>query len=115
MGWGEGGYWHLVRLRFMSNVLAALVVVPVIMTWAANRSSAALEALARRHVEAGMVLFGLFAVGIFTFDLQESSPSIMPALVYAPLAFVLWAALHFGPVGTSTTMLILGSTLAPQR
>ena len=36
IGWGEGAYWQLVRLRFLSNILAALIVVPFVMTWAAG-------------------------------------------------------------------------------
>src|SRR5690348_6912704 len=34
IGWGEGNYWQLVRLRLLSNILAALIVVPFVMTWA---------------------------------------------------------------------------------
>src|SRR5438552_5092668 len=32
-GWGQGSYWELWRIRFTSNVLAALTVAPLIVTW----------------------------------------------------------------------------------
>ena len=31
--WGQGGYWEIWRIRFTSNVLAALIVAPLIVTW----------------------------------------------------------------------------------
>src|SRR5207302_2641470 len=34
--WGQGTYWELIRIRFSSNALAALIVVPLIVTWARN-------------------------------------------------------------------------------
>ena len=32
--WGHGSYWDLIRIRFFSNALAALIVAPLIVTWA---------------------------------------------------------------------------------
>ena len=34
--WGHGSYWDLIRIRFFSNALAALIVAPLIVTWATN-------------------------------------------------------------------------------
>ena len=31
--WGEGSYWEIWRIRFSSNVLAALTITPLIVTW----------------------------------------------------------------------------------
>ena len=33
IGWGQGSYATLWRMRFFSNVLTSLVLVPVIVTW----------------------------------------------------------------------------------
>ena len=38
--WGQDGYWELIRIRLFSNALAALIIVPLIVTWATNGSSA---------------------------------------------------------------------------
>ena len=32
-GWGFSSYWDLWRLRFFSNVLATLILVPFVVTW----------------------------------------------------------------------------------
>ena len=34
--WGQDGYWELIRTRLFSNALAALIIVPLIVTWATN-------------------------------------------------------------------------------
>jgi two-component system sensor kinase FixL len=103
--WGEGSYWTLVRLRFLSNVLAALTIVPVVMSWAAIGPAAVRSASRLRVAEAVLLLLGLLAVGVLIFDWQEPGPTTTPALLYAPLPFLLWTVVRFGPAGTSTAML----------
>src|SRR5215467_2977625 len=34
--WGQDGYWELIRVRLFSNALAALIIVPLIVTWITN-------------------------------------------------------------------------------
>ncbi len=34
--WGKDGYWELIRIRLFSNALAALIIVPLIVTWTTN-------------------------------------------------------------------------------
>src|SRR4029077_12518850 len=38
--WGQDGYWELIRVRVFSNALAALIIVPLIVTWATTGISA---------------------------------------------------------------------------
>ena len=61
IGWGEGEYWTLVRMRFSSNVLAELTVVPLILTWAASASARLRETPPRRYVEIAALFAGLLA------------------------------------------------------
>jgi signal transduction histidine kinase len=107
IGWGEGAYWQLVRLRFLSNILAALIVVPFLMTWAASGLAAIRHSSLQRFLEAGLLCCSLLAIGFATFDRQAAGPGTTPALLYAPLPFLLWAAVRFGPRGTSTATLAL--------
>jgi signal transduction histidine kinase len=107
IGWGEGDYWQLVRLRFLSNVLAALIVVPFVMTWAAGGLAAVRRASSRRATEAVVLFLCLFIVGIATFDRHQAATSAIPALLYAPLPFLLWAAVRFGPRETSAAILVV--------
>jgi signal transduction histidine kinase len=107
IGWGEGAYWQLVRLRFFSNVLAALIVIPFIMTWTAGGLAAIRGASRRRAAEAVGLFLCLFMVGIATFDRHQVASSTSPALLYAPLPFLLWAAVRFGPRQISAAILVV--------
>jgi len=106
-GWGDGSYWESWRIRFLSNVLATLTLVPVIVTWATSGLKAALYASLRRCLEAVVLAVGLFVVGIIVFSSQPGTADITPSLLYWPLPFLLWAAVRFGPQGASTCLLLI--------
>src|SRR5437868_5913758 len=60
--WGQGTYWELIRIRFSSNVLAALIVVPLIVTWVTNGITPLRTARLSRYLEATALFLGLLAV-----------------------------------------------------
>ena len=107
IGWGQGEYLKLVRLRFFSNVLANLTIVPVIVTWATFGVQRFRGQPLARHVEAFMLLGGLLAASLVVFDLPLFDANLAPALFYAPLPFLLWAAVRLGVVGTATSLALL--------
>jgi signal transduction histidine kinase len=107
VGFGEGAYWDLVRMRFFSNVLAELTIVPLILTWAAldwRRLRA--QPLARR-VETAALFLGLLGATLAVFDLPLFGASLAPALFYVPLPFLLWAAVRLGPAGTAASLAMM--------
>jgi signal transduction histidine kinase len=106
IGWGEGKYWQLVRLRFLSNVLAALIVVPFVLTWAEGLT-AIRGASPRRTAEITVLFLCLIVVSVAIFDRHQAGSSTFHALLNAPLPFLLWAAVRFGPRATSTATLVL--------
>ncbi len=57
------------------------------------------------------VLLGVctVALGIFVFDTTAVGPHTSPALLYAPIPLLIWAALRFGLGGISVSMLIMTS------
>ncbi len=59
-------------------------------------------------MEAGLLIAGLLAVCALVFGRMEVAPSAAPVLLYAPLPFLVWAAIRFGPRGTSTCLLLVG-------
>jgi two-component system sensor histidine kinase UhpB len=61
----------------------------------------------RRGLEAGSLLIGLVTVGILVFATPHARPSGLPAQLYAPLPFLLWAAVRFGSGGTSVSLLVI--------
>ena len=107
IGWGEGAYWQLVRVRFLSNVLAAMIVVPFVMTWAEGGIATIRGAWPRRVAEAAALTVCLLAVGFVIFDQHQPGYGAFHALLNAPLPFLLWGAVRFGPRMTSTAILLL--------
>lgn len=106
IGWGQGDYWYLVRMRGFSNVLAALTVVPLILTLAAYGRNAVRQP-PRRYTETALLFLGLLAVCLLVFERHIVETGIAPALVYAPLPFLLWAAVRLGPLGLSSAIAAL--------
>ena len=60
-----------------------------------------------RFVEACLIACGLFAVCIRVFTPLSPPEVSIPALVYLPLPFLLWAAVRFGPRGVSSGLLVV--------
>ena len=106
-GWGRGSYWELWRLRFFSNVLATLILVPPIVTWFTGGLSSLRAMSWRRFAEGGIFTLGLLCVSLIAFADSGTNPDWAPVLLYAPLPFLLWAAVRFGPRGTSTSILFV--------
>ena len=107
VGWGERGYWDLVGTRIFSNTLAALTVAPLILTWAAIDVSRLRAARLVRYAEAAALFMGLLATCMLVFDLPQLDTHTAPALFYAPLPFLVWAALRFGPAGTTSAIAVM--------
>jgi len=105
-GWGQGAYWEIWRVRFTSNVLAALTVAPLIVTWATSGIPSLRKAHRSRYLEAGLLLLGLLSVSYAV--LYEFGPGAESALLFLPLPFLLWAAVRFGSLGASTAISIVG-------
>lgn len=107
IGWGDGGYWQLVRTRVFSNSLAELIVAPLVLSWASVGFARLREASPARLLEAFMLLGGLLATSFFVFDVPQMTAAAGPALFYAPLPFLLWAAVRFGPAGATTAAAVV--------
>src|SRR5262245_20432991 len=107
--WVNTGYWDVVRSRFFSSSLASLTLVPVIATSFQNGFASLRREPARRYVEAALLATGLLAVGFSVFAGTLADPNPAPVMLYAPLPFLLWAALRFGPRGISAALLLVAS------
>lgn len=104
--WGQDGYWELIRIRLFSNALAALIIVPLIVTWATTGISALRTAQLSHYVEAGVLFVGLLLVGYVV--LYEFGTDVDLALLFLPVPFLIWAAVRFGTLGASTAISIIG-------
>jgi PAS domain S-box-containing protein len=104
--WGSGTYWDVWRSRFLSNVLAILAIVPVMVTWG-NLGIRSLASVSRsRILEAVLLMSALFVVSVTVFAGPAWGFQTWPILIFAPMPFLLWAAVRFGPAGTSACLLV---------
>src|SRR5262249_5202885 len=107
-GWGQGPFWQLWRARFFSNVLAELTVVPAIVAWSQVDKSGLRRLFSARSIaEASGLSAGLIGVSILVFVWQHPAMGGIPALLYAPVPFLVWAAVRFGSIGTSTATMVV--------
>ncbi len=109
IGWSQSSYWDVWLTRTPSNVLASLTLVPVIVTWANGGMSVLRAVPARRYIEAGLMALGLLVVCVTVFGRADAGAAKAPVLLYAPLPFLVWAAIRFGPRGTSACLLVVTS------
>src|SRR5438477_5599559 len=104
--WGQDGYWELIRMRLSSNAVSALIIVPLIVTWVAHGVQPLRTASRSRYLEACAVFLGLLAVSYAVLYELRSGADL--ALLFLPLPFLLWVAVRFGALGTSTAISIVG-------
>ena len=107
LAWGTEDYWRLWRLRFFSNVLATLTLVPVAVIWTRRGRAWLGRGHRARLIELLVLLAGLFAVSVVAFDDYDAGLVSTPAIFFLPLPFLLWAAVRLGPLGTSTALLVV--------
>ena len=104
---GNSPYWAVFRMRFFSNVLASLTLVPLIVTWSRFEFSALQNASRKRYFEAVCISIGLLIVGLLSVNSHTTGPNMRPALLYLPFPLLLWTAIRFSPRGSSATLLVV--------
>ena len=60
-----------------------------------------------RMIEGSLLALGIVMVGAFVFAIVPAGPETSPALLYAPIPLLIWAALRFGLSGISAAMLVV--------
>jgi PAS domain S-box-containing protein len=103
--WGQDGYGQVWRIRFTSNVLAALTLVPLIVTWGADGIAWLSKIRRSRFLEAVLLLLALISVNTTVF--YKLAPTVDEALICLPLPFLIWAAVRFGSRGASAAICTL--------
>jgi PAS domain S-box-containing protein len=100
-------YWVEWRKLGISNGVTATVLVPVILLGVHHLSARRFKATPAQLLEAGLLGVGILVVGTFVFVDLPIGPDTPPALLYAPIPFLIWAALRFGLGGASVAMLVI--------
>ena len=100
-------YWVEWRNLSISNGVTAIVLVPVILIGVHQLFTRGFKAAPRRILEACFLAAGILAVGYVAFNRSPAGPDTSPALLYAPVPLLIWAALRFGLGGISASMLVI--------
>ena len=104
---GSGLFLLNWRGWFVANALTNLTFVPVLSIACSGATRAYVRQQPRTVVEAAVLLAGLLATCLWVFGRRHPGSEDLPALVYAPLPFLLWAALRFGTGGTAAAALVI--------
>ncbi len=100
-------YWVEWRNLSVSNGVTAIVLVPVILIGVHQLLTEGFKVAPWRVLEASCLAAGILAVGYLAFDRLAAGPDASPALLYAPIPLLIWAALRFGVGGMSASMLVI--------
>ena len=101
-------YWVEWRNLAISNAVTTIVLVPLILV-GVHRFRTELRPAPLRILEGCLLLAGIVAVGWLAFDRSVAGPDTSPALLYAPIPLLIWAALRFGLGGVSASVLLITS------
>jgi signal transduction histidine kinase len=104
---GNSAYWDVFRMRFFSNVLASLTLVPLIVTWKKGGVHSLTSAPPSRYLEAALLAAALLTVGTISFGTREIVQNTTPAMLYLPLPLLLWGSIRFGPRGSSAALMVV--------
>jgi PAS domain S-box-containing protein len=105
-GWVDD-FWLTWRMRFLTNAFATLTITPLILLTVTGKMPVLHNVPRRRVAELALLVAALFAVGIPVFGMEKAGPGSSPSLIYAPLPFLLWAAVRFGMRALSVSLLIV--------
>jgi signal transduction histidine kinase len=104
---GVSSYWAVFRMRVSSNILASLTLVPLILIWRHVELFSLRSTTWKRYFEAGLLGTGFLVTGLVSIISRSAGRNTRPALVYLPLPLLLWAAIRFGPRGSSAALVIV--------
>jgi signal transduction histidine kinase len=92
------------RIWFFSQALAFLTLTPAILSWATVRDGIGIGGSRRSPLEGVALIAVVVLLGYFVLLAPWRTPTV---LLYSFLPFLLWAALRFGSMGVSTSMIVI--------
>ncbi|MFL6970568.1 MAG: MASE1 domain-containing protein [Xanthobacteraceae bacterium] len=102
-------YWHFWSSWYLANVLTSLTLGPVLLIWLSENPRSSASIPPARVVEAAALAAILVVVCTLAFEISARTvaSSFLPAVLYSPLPFMLWATLRFGGKGASGAILVV--------
>ena len=103
----ELSYWSLWRAWFLSDTIGLLIVTPLIILGFQAGLSGLKSVKFNRTLEALGLALCLFIVSYYALGAEAGVTDNFPALLYAPLPFLLWAAIRFNHIGVHLAILVI--------
>ncbi len=103
-GW-ETDYWLVGEARLLNNVVTGLTVAPLCLAIAGGDLNKLRCLKIWRYVEFAVVILGLVVILALTSAWHAAETINFPVRLYAPLPFLFWAAVRFGPPGLAISLL----------
>src|SRR5262249_42938366 len=100
-------YWQSWQGWFLGDLLASLVLTPMIVIWAAQGLDPLRRAPRSRVIEGLPLGAALLIVGWLVFPSRPATPDSAPALLSLTVPILMWAAVRFGPPGLITTLAVV--------
>ena len=97
-------FWPAWRSWFLGDAMAGLVLTPAALYWFFGFRDRRKDTEPRRLAEGLVLAAGLAALGLAAFSGRLSGPYELLALLYMPVAFLIWAAIRFGVKGSSAAL-----------
>lgn len=97
-------YWIAWGQWFLGNSLVNLVVTTAVLYWLFDDYKELRTPSPWHDFEAGLLCVGFVLIAVKAFGHLNGSS---PAIIYAPVPFLLWAAVRFGPCGAATALSVL--------
>jgi PAS domain-containing protein len=103
---GAGDVWSAAVPNMLCVALGTLIATPALTLTLANGRAWLAANSWKEFVEVAVLANGLLAVGHLCFG-RPASDSTLPALLYAPLPLLVWAAVRFELAGVSWALLAI--------
>ncbi|HEV8578768.1 MAG TPA: MASE1 domain-containing protein [Thermoanaerobaculia bacterium] len=95
---------NLASYWWLGDAMGALLVTPVILTWA--RLPRPWSIRRERLLEVILLVTGFLVVSDFTLGTWTTNPILHPPLAFTLFPFLAWAGIRFGPRGAATATLL---------
>jgi len=100
-------FWPVWRQWFIGDALANLVLTPMLLSIGSEWKHAR-KANPLMFLEGFVLAAGIMFTAQGTFRQRIGGADFEPLLLYAPVPFLLWAAVRFGVTGASSGLFIMG-------
>jgi two-component system sensor histidine kinase UhpB len=99
-------FWSTLREWFLGDAIANLVCTPLLLGLCLDwRRIVASKPV--RYLEAGATFSGFLLAERFAYDPARNDLGLISPIDYVPVAFLLLAAIRFGPMGASGSLVIM--------